>query len=187
MIELFKTLEPCGYSVLINTPAWLHEQASQVRYELTEQPAPTEKQPLTVQIPLVNLVITQSEETEQKVLQSVKKIASVIHCFQVAYSGFSFFDAAATFRVNVSNDETLVSLRDLLQGELQSCQLLSYSASGLEHAAFNGEWTATYGTYHEFTCASSTNDFRVDSLSILKKVAGEESWQLVQEVPFGRA
>ena len=186
-IELFKTLEPCGYSVMVNTPTWLHEQASQVRYEFVEKAAGAKRQSQAVQIPLVNLVTTQSEEMEQKVLESVKRIASVIHCFQVAYSGFSFFDTGKSFKLNISNDETLVSLRDLLQGELQSYQLLSYSAAGFEVAGFDSEWTSTYGDYHEFTHASSTNDFRVSSLSILKKVAGQEGWQLLKEVPLGRA
>lgn len=183
MIALSNSATACGYSVLINTPAWLHEQAENIRYEFIEGG----KGQGTTGVPLVNLLTVEGEEFEEKVVQSVEKIASVIHCFQVGYTGFSFFDAEESFRINVKDEEALISLRDLLQGELQACQLLSYTASGFSRPDFTTDVTTGKGAYHEFTSSAGVNQFRADSVSILKKVAGAQAWKLVKEIPFGRA
>jgi len=188
MMELSSSAAACGYSVLINTPTWLNEQAENIRYEFIEGAKDQGIAGVKSCIPLVNLLTADGEGFEEKVLQSVGKIASMIHCFQVSYTGFSFFDASENFRINVKDEEPLVSLRDLLQGALQSSQLLSYTATpGFSAPDFTGAIQGSQGTSHEFISSAATNYFRADSVSILKKVAGDEAWQLVKEIPFGRA
>ena len=188
MMDLSHSTLACGYSVLINTPAWLNEQAQSIRYEFIEGAKGQGVSGKNARIPLVNLLTSNTEEFEEKVVKSVEKIASVIHCFQVSYTGFSFFDAEEAFRINLKNEEALISLRDLLQGELQSCQLLSYTApEGFSTPDFTTAQSQGNAACHEFTSWSSTNNFRVESMSILKKVAGAQGWELVKEVPFGRA
>ena len=188
MMDLSQSSVACGYSVLINTPAWLNEQAHNIRYEFIEGAKGQGTSGSNARIPLVNLITSNTEELEGKVLKSVEKIASAIHCFQVSYTGFGFSDASEAFRINVKNEEVLISLRDLLQGELQSCQLLSYTASeGFGSPDFTAVQSQDAVVSHEFTSWSSTNYFRVESVSILKKVAASGSWELLKEVPFGRA
>ncbi|MCE7991186.1 MAG: 2'-5' RNA ligase family protein [Roseivirga sp.] len=188
MIATLNTPNACGYSVLINAPQWLTDQVESIRYEFAGEQNIVQKRPVTAQIPLVNLLSAESGASDEKVLQSVERIASMIHCFQVAYTGFSFFDAAEAFRINVEDQDSLISLRDLLQGELQPYQLLANTAKPeFVTAAFGENISGSGATHYEFTDWSSTNDFRVSSLSILKKVAGGDAWELLKEVPFGRA
>lgn len=187
-MELYTPTKACGYAVLINTPAWLTEQAENVRYEFVEKSIQAPKRALTSQIPLVNLLAVQSDGLDEKVVSSIKRVTSIIHCFQVAYTGFSFFDAEESFRVNFKNEDSLVSLSDLIQGELSACQLLPNTATRpFGHASATSHTLTAGSTYYEFTDASTTNDFRVEGLSVLKKVAGSVSWELLAEIPFGRA
>lgn len=188
MIAPLNTSHVCGYSVLINAPQWLTDQAASIRYEFTEGQKNAQKKPVAAQIPLVNLLSTQGDNSDEKVLQSVEKIASMIHCFHVTYTGFSFFDAAEAFRINVKDQDPLISLRDLLRGELQPYQLLANTPKPEFTTTISGEGANGFGAKHyEFTDWSATNDFRVSSLSILKKVVGGDAWELLKEVPFGRA
>ncbi|GEM_PF-4951829 len=188
MIASLNTSPICGYSVLINAPQWLTDQAESIRYEFSGEGEAAQKKPVIAQIPLVNLVSVQGDASDEKVLQSVERIASMIHCFHVTYTGFSFFDAAEAFRINVEDQDSLISLRDLLQGELQPYQLLANTPKPTFTTTTSGEDAHSPGaTHYEFTDWSSTNDFRVSSLSILKKVAGGDAWELLKEVPFGRA
>lgn len=188
MIATLNTSNICGYSVLINAPQWLTDQVESIRYEFTGEHNAVQKKQAAVQIPLVNLLSAESGASDEKVLQSVEKIASMIHCFHVTYTGFSFFDAAETFRINVEDQDSLISLRDLLQGELQPYQLLANTPTPEFTTTASGEnGNGSGATHYEFTDWSSTNDFRVSSLSILKKVAGGDAWELLKEVPFGRA
>jgi hypothetical protein len=189
MTALSNTSRLCGYSVVINTPQWLSEQVENIHYEFIEKDSGRKrKKPVISQIPLVNLLSTDSESSDEKVLFSIRKVTSMVHCFDLSYTGFSFFDAGEALHINVSDQNMLVSLRSLLECELQPCQLLadtpkpafiaSSSTAGNEAAA---------AVHYRFTDVLSTNNFRVSSLSILKKVAGSEGWQLLKELPFGRA
>lgn len=188
MIAPLNTSNVCGYSVLINAPQWLTDQAESIRYEFIGEQAAAQKKAATAQIPLVNLLSAQSDLSDEKVLHSVEKIASMIHCFHVTYTGFSFFNAAEAFRINIKDQDPLISLRDLLQGELQPYQLLANTPKPEFTTAIPSDGVNGFdGTHYEFTNWSSTNDFRVSSLSILKKVAGGDAWELLKEVPFGRA
>lgn len=188
MIAPLNTSPICGYSVLINAPQWLTDKAESIRHEFAGEEEARQKKPVTAQIPLVNLVSVQGDASEEKMLQSVEKIASMIHCFHVTYTGFSFFDATEAFRINVKDQDSLISLRDLLQGELQPYQLLANTPKSEFTTTTSGDTANSSGaTHYEFTDWTSTNDFRVSSLSILKKVAGSDAWELLREVPFGRA
>ncbi|GAB5527945.1 MAG: hypothetical protein Roseis2KO_58170 [Roseivirga sp.] len=188
MIAPLNTSHVCGYSVLINAPQWLTDQAENIRYEFAGEQKVAHKKPVAAQIPLVNILSVQSGESDEKVLHSVEKIASMIHCFHVTYTGFSFFDAAEAFRINVKDQDPLISLRDLLQGELQPYQLLANAPKSEFTTTTSGDGANGFdATHYEFADWSATNDFRVSSLSILKKVAGADAWELLKEVPFGRA
>lgn len=186
-LNTFRTPDPCGYSVMINAPKWLTDQVKNIQYELADRNERAKKKPVTIQISLVNLLSTESHNSEKNILQSVEKIASMIHCIQVTYTGFSFFNAEEAFRINIKDQDPLVSLRDLLQGELQPYQLLANPQKPAATTSFlAGEVNGVDEVHYEFINDTSTNDFRVSSLSILKKVVDGNAWELLKEVPFGR-
>ena len=83
-MELSNAATACGYSVLINTPAWLNEQAENIRYEFIEGAKDQGIAGVKSCIPLVNLLTADGENFEEKVVGSIEKIASMIHCFQVS-------------------------------------------------------------------------------------------------------
>lgn len=189
MTALSNTSRLCGYSVLINAPQWLNEQVGNIHYEFMEKNSERmKKKPVITQIPLVNLLGADSESSDKKVLFSVERITSVVYCFELNYSGFSFFDAGEALRINISDQNMLVSLRGLLECELQPYQLSADAPKPAfitsSSVAENDEITAVH---YQFTNGAYTNNFRVSSLSILKKAAGSEGWQLLKELPFRRA
>lgn len=179
----------CGYVITISPPEWMNRQMEDIRSEFVERRENDHKQLLNPNILVTKFVGGQGEQSDKSVVECVKKIASLIHSFNVTCTGFRFSEADPTLRVKVREEESLASLDALLRSELQAGQLSTKPqsvAGGELSGSLLAEGGDSGGTRYELTDWSSTNNFRVDSLTVLKQDA-ERHWSYLVKVPLGRA
>ena len=174
----------CDYFVLINPPNWINWEVEDMKYEFATNYGsyPSEKSRAHISL----LHFTEHENAENKVLKALSKMASAMSTFDVSLKGFDFFYTNNTFFIDVESKGPVKSLHDSLLMELDLNKVYFQRIEDYRpHITVGRKLTDSQfrNAFHEFSNRSYTNYFRVEYLTILKRKAGEHSWQTFKELP----